>query len=103
MEPFELHPDFYNRPIRLNEEEKADPQDVLRSFFINNPLSAIRQALWKMVEACVGTPNEMAFETGELRENLLLFYAQLEQALEAALLLSEQYPQRRKPNPDANS
>lgn len=96
MTHFTLHPQFYNRPIRLSEEEQDDPQDVLHGFFINNPLSAIRETLWKMMEACIGTPDELAFETPENRENLLLFYDELEQALEAALLVNEQWPGRKK-------
>jgi hypothetical protein len=87
MDPFVLHPDFYNRPIRLTEEEMANAPEVLRRFFAGTSLSETRGLLWKMVEACVGHPNEMAFETPDLRQNVLLLYYDLERALEAAWLL----------------
>jgi hypothetical protein len=90
MEPFELHPDFYDRPIRLTEEEMADPLAVLRFFFSGTPLSETRQMLWDMVTASLRIRDCLAFETPEQRENLLLLYHDIERALEAAWLISEQ-------------
>ncbi len=33
MYNFELHPEFYNLPVLLNEEEKQEPLAVIRKFF----------------------------------------------------------------------
>ena len=88
MNPFELHPDFYNQPIHLTPEEMSDPREALRDIFLSTTLLEMRQHLWKMVEACIGTVDPGAFETGEQRQDLLLAWHDVERALEAALLLS---------------
>ncbi|MET0392735.1 MAG: hypothetical protein ABW019_06320 [Chitinophagaceae bacterium] len=88
MNPFELHPEFYNQPIHLTPEEMSDPREALRDIFLSTTLCEMRQHLWKMVEACIGTVDPGAFETGEQRQDLLLTWHDLERALEAALLLS---------------
>jgi hypothetical protein len=88
MEHFEYHPDFYGRPIRLDKNEMSDPREALRNTFLSTSLLEMRQALWKMAEACVGTPDQSAFETPEQRQNLLLAYQDIEKALEAGWLLS---------------
>ncbi|MET0391977.1 MAG: hypothetical protein ABW019_02500 [Chitinophagaceae bacterium] len=88
MNPFELHPEFYDQPIHLTPEEMSDPRQALRDIFFSTALWEMRQYLWKMVEACIGTPDPGAFETNEQRENLLLAYYDLERALDAAALLA---------------
>lgn len=101
MNPFELHPEFYNQPIRLDKHEMSDPGEALRDIFLSTTLPEMRQALWKMVEACIGTPDESAFETPEQRQNLLLAWQDMEKALEAASLLSGGGKQGNKTTPPA--
>lgn len=90
MTPFKLHPDFYNRPIRLTEEEKANPLEVLRIFFVETNLSEIRSELWQVVATCASVQDSV-FDDPIKRQNLLILYREVERALEAALLLSEQW------------
>jgi len=88
MTPFELHPDFYNQPIRLDDAEKAEPLEVLQDFFNHCAFTDIRRLLWLMTEASLARPNS-AFDNASERQTLLWFYRSLETVLEAARLLCE--------------
>lgn len=88
MTPFETHPAFYNRPIRLSAEEKAAPLEVLQDFFQTCPLATLRRLLWQTVEAALALPHSVYDEATE-RQHLLWLYRELETALEAAALLCE--------------
>lgn len=70
MEPFQLHPTFYNQPIRLSPEEQADPLEVLHNLFDNCPLSTLRKTLWEMVEASLALPHSVYDAAGERRSLL---------------------------------
>lgn len=96
MNSLQLHPEFYSQPIHLSPEEMNDPKDTLRDIFAGTSLLEMRQQLWKMVEACIGTPDPDAFETGEQRQNILLTYHDIERVLEAALLLSRTRKETKK-------
>lgn len=87
MNPFQSHPDFYNRPIRLSPEE-TEPLEVLQSFFQNCPLAEVRRILWQMVETSLVVPYSVFDEAGH-RQTLLWFYRELETVLEAGWLLCE--------------
>lgn len=89
MNLFQSHPDFYNQLIRLSEEEKAEPHEVLHNFFQNCPFAVIRQTLWSMVETSLAVPYSVYDNAGE-RQTLLWFYRELETVLEAAFLLSKE-------------
>lgn len=87
MEPFSLHPAFYNRPIRLGAEETTDPQQVLQDFFQTCPLAEIRRVLAQTIEAALSLPYSPFDAAGE-RQSLLWLHRHIEEVLEAAWLLS---------------
>lgn len=89
MNHFQHHPVFYNRPIRLSEEEQANPLEVLQDFFFCNRLHELRELLWNMVANSLCVPDSV-FDKAIERQNLLGLYQDLERVLEAALLLSGQ-------------
>lgn len=89
MNHFQNHPVFYNRPIRLSEAEQVNPLEVLQDFFFCNRLHELRQLLWNVVTNSLCVPDSV-FDKAAERQNLLGLYRDLERALEAALLLSEQ-------------
>jgi hypothetical protein len=91
MNTFKLHPAFYNQPIRLSEEEQANPLEVLQDFFFCNQLQDIRPLLWNMVVTSLCMPHSVFDEAGQ-RQSLLGLYRDLERVLEAARLLCEQKP-----------
>jgi len=88
MNSFQLHPDFYNRPIQLSPGEQTKPMEILRNFFDNCPLATVRKTLWQMVETALAVPYSVYDNAGE-RQSLLWFYRELEMALEAGWLLSQ--------------
>lgn len=88
MTPFSLHSDLYNQPIRLDPAGQKVPIEILQDFFSNCPLSTIRELLWEMTEAALSLPDS-TYDEADKRRHLLWFYRQLEEALEAAWLLSE--------------
>jgi hypothetical protein len=81
----EKRKEFYNQPIRLDTEK---PNEVIKNFFSAYELSEIRQYLWNMVEVSITTDNRI-FDEARDRENLMWFYSQLEELIEAAYLLSK--------------
>lgn len=89
MNHFQNHPVFYNRPIRLSEEEQANPLEVLQGFFFCNRLHELRDMLWSMVSNSLCVPDSV-FDKAEERQSLLGLYRDIERVLEAALLLTRQ-------------
>jgi len=95
MNYFQTHPGFYDEPIRLSEEEKGEPLEILRSFFQNCPLSQIRRLLWQMVETSLAVPYSV-FDKASERQTLLWFYREVETVLEAGLLICQQHDNKKK-------
>jgi hypothetical protein len=87
MTPFELHPRFYNQPIRLSKEEQAEPLEILQDFFQTTPFPDIRRLLWQLVETSLCVPHSVWDDASD-RQTLLWFYRELERSLEAARLLA---------------
>lgn len=91
MNQFQNHPDFYDKPIRLSEEQNAQPLGVLRQFFQNCHLHEIRKTLWKMLETSL-TVRYSIFDDAAERSHLFWFYRELETMIEASFLLCDQLP-----------
>jgi len=87
MTPFTLHPEFYDRPIRLDATEQKYPLTVLREFFDECPLGQVRQTLWQMVETALQADHTL-YDKAPDRHHLLWFYRSAEAVLEAGWLLS---------------
>jgi hypothetical protein len=92
MSPFQLHSEFYNHPIRLTEEQRENPSDVLTEFFSDYSLSEVRDILNANAEVCL-TCDMHPFEAGERRANFMHFQQKIELLLEAAFLIAKQQPQ----------
>jgi hypothetical protein len=91
MNQFQNHPDFYDKPIRLSEEQRAEPVGVLRLFFQNCHLHEIRKTLWKMLETSL-TVRYSIFDDAAERSHLFWFYRELETMVEASFLLCDRLP-----------
>jgi hypothetical protein len=89
MNPFINHPEFYNRPIRLDKDERDSPVEVMEDFFDSYRLHEVRQILWDMVQTAVTTDNYL-FNDFDRRDFLFLFYEKLERFLESGFLLANQ-------------
>ncbi|OQP57605.1 hypothetical protein [Niastella populi] len=85
-----LHPEWYNTPLRLNEQEKSDPLSVLYEFFQSYHLNDIRQILWGWTVTVVSSsPNCVSNDPRE-RNNHLFFYEKIEQLIEACWMIHSQ-------------
>lgn len=82
MRNFELHPEFYNQPILLTEEEKKNPLPVIREFFGDVKLVEVRMHLYNLLEVALTRPNTIYDETSE-RDHLLFFIKQFEKIIDA--------------------
>lgn len=83
MDHFELHPEFYNNPILLTEEEKLNPVEVIKEFFSEVNLLEVRMHLGKLIEVALTSNNYFFLESSE-RGEILAFSKQLEKLVEAA-------------------
>ncbi len=85
MHNFELHPEFYNKPILLTEEEKKDPSTVIKQFFEDVKLVELRIHLHNLLEVALTRPNTIYDDSSE-RDAVLCFVKQLVKIIEAAYL-----------------
>lgn len=83
MQPFDLHPEFYNQPIWLTEEEKQNPMLVIKQFFDDVKLIEVRTHLYNLLEVAI-TKNDTIYDDAKERDAVLCFVKQLEKLVEAA-------------------
>lgn len=87
MYNFELHPEFYNQPILLTEEEKKDPSTVIKQFFDDVKLVEVRIHLHNLLEVALTRPNTIYDDPSE-RDEVLCFVKEFEKLVEASHLIS---------------
>lgn len=87
MGMYSIHQVFYDKPIRISKEEQIKPLEVIRHFCGAYHLHEIRQYLSDSLEVALTTEN-CIYEEAESRNSLLVFYRQLEEALEAIYLIN---------------
>lgn len=86
MHNFELHPEFYNQPILLTEEETKDPSSVIKQFFEDIKLIEVRIQLHNLLEAALTRPNTIYDDASE-RDTVVCFVKQLEKVIDATSML----------------
>lgn len=96
MSHFQQHPAFFNRPIKLTEEEKKAPIRVIIDFFTDYNLSEVREIHQSIDHVCL-TSDAPPFDNPEERDCLLAFRESEEKVLEAALILMETQPDASSP------
>ena len=84
------HPEFFNGPIGLTEEERNNPLKIVSCFFDDYSLSEIREHNQQMDHVCLSTDTAPFQEPGE-RDRLLCYRKDEERALEAAFILSQNH------------
>jgi hypothetical protein len=102
MSEFTNHPELFNRPVRLDKEETANPLKVISQFFEDYSLSEIRDHNRQMDCVCLSADSEGFQEPGD-RDFLLCYRNEEERVLEAAFLLSRNYDVADKPLQVENS
>lgn len=88
MPLFQDMPEFFDRPIRLTDEESENPHTVLHDFFTDYSLKELREILQANAEVCV-TSDLYPYDTGERRADLLYFLHKTEILFEAAFLIAK--------------
>lgn len=86
MSIFERNKEFYNYPIRLNEEQKKVPLQVITDFFIDFHLYESREHLATLLECALITSNGQFAEPAQ-RNAIFTFAEKLEELIEAVYIL----------------
>jgi hypothetical protein len=102
MSQYLNHPEFFNKPIRLTQDETNNPLGVVSRFFDDYSLGEIRAHNQQMDYVCLSTDSPPFQEPTE-RDRLLCYRNDEERALEAAFLLSRKYDSASKPAPAESS
>jgi hypothetical protein len=79
------NPNVFNQPLRLTDEERANPHQVFAELFFDYSLSECRDWLWRIVNACLTSPDS-EFDDADKRSDLLHFAERLEAILEATTI-----------------
>ncbi|OQP45875.1 hypothetical protein A4H97_32050 [Niastella yeongjuensis] len=87
MKSHNLHPVWYNQPLRLNEDQLNSPELALDDFFEFYHLKEVREILWQWVREVVSSPGSILSDHQE-RNNHLFFYEKLEMLVEAAWVIN---------------
>jgi hypothetical protein len=82
MHPFDLHPEFYNKPILLKEEELANPIIVIQQFFDDYHLIEVRKHLHSLLEVAMTAPNTI-YDDASVRDAVVCFCERVEKLVEA--------------------
>ena len=88
MSRFKDHPDIYDQPICLSNEQISDPTLTIKEFFANYRLSELRKIQDDIQKVCL-TSEDAAFSDPKGRSNLLRYNDKLICLLEAASQLHE--------------
>lgn len=83
------HPQWYNQPLRLNEEERQNPVLVINDFFESYHLNDVRDILWNWTVEVLSSPGNISSEALE-RSNHIYFYEKMEMLIEAIFVLKNQ-------------
>jgi hypothetical protein len=92
---YNKHPQWYNQPLRLTQEQKRDPLPVLDDFFECYHLNEVRQTLWEWLTEVLSSQRSIAIEPLD-RNNYIYFYEKIEGIIEAAFILKNKIHKRRR-------
>jgi len=105
MSHFQRKKEIFNKPLRLTEEEEANPILAIDEFFQKYNLSEVRQLNQQMDQVCLSTDSP-PYEDADERAVLLSYREDEETVMEAAFLLwqmSESRPNPISPDPPEKS
>ena len=88
MRTLNKHPDWYNQPLRLSEEERENPRLIIENFFESYHLQEVREILWNWMVEIVSSSRSIAQE-GKQRNDHIYFYEKIETLVEAVYLMNQ--------------
>jgi hypothetical protein len=80
------HPQWFNQPLRLTEEERKNPLLVLKEFFECYHLNDTRNINWNWLVEILSSTGSISSEALD-RNNHIFFYEKLEALIEACYLI----------------
>jgi hypothetical protein len=80
------HPEWYNEPLRLSEEQKEIPLLVIKDFFEWYHLNDLREILWAWTNAVISSPTSISNDPVD-RSNHMHFYEKIEELIEATFVI----------------
>jgi hypothetical protein len=89
------HPQWYNQPLRLTEEQRKNPMMVFDDFFECYHLNDVRDILWKWTVEIVSSPGSISSEPLE-RSNHFYFYEKMETLIEAIYIMKNRINEQSK-------
>jgi hypothetical protein len=94
MSEFLSHPEFFNQPVCLSQDELEFPMKVINQFFSDYSLSEVRDIHDNIGEVCL-TSDSPPFSDGDQRANFLLYQNNVIRFFEAVFVLAEIKAQRK--------
>ncbi|WP_081170382.1 hypothetical protein [Niastella populi] len=88
------HPQWYNQPLRLTNEQKSDPLLVLDDFFECYHLNDVRQLLWQWFSVMITSQRGIAIDPLD-HDNHLFFYEKIEGIIEVAYVMKRKIHKQR--------
>jgi hypothetical protein len=85
---YNKHPQWYNQPLRLNEEQKRNPLEVFEEFFQCYHLNETRQIFWDWLTEVVSSLRSISSDSND-RSNHMYFYEKMEELIEAAFIITK--------------
>lgn len=85
MRTHNKHPQWYNVPLRLTNEEKHNPFIVFSDFFDHYHLNEVREIFWNQLVTVLSSENES--HNPIVRSNHIFFYEKIETLIEAAYVI----------------
>lgn len=85
MKTYNKHPEWYNQPLRLSQDQKQSPYLAIEDFFECYHLHEVREILWNWMVEVISSPRGISHEHFE-RNGHLYFYEKIEQLVEGAYM-----------------
>jgi hypothetical protein len=86
MRTFNKHPQWYNVPLRLSDEQKHDPFIVINDFFESYQLNEVREVFWNWLVEVLSSDHSISSDAHD-RNNHVYFYEKIEELVEVVYVL----------------
>lgn len=93
MKTHNNHPQWYNQPLRLNEDQRQNPILILDDFFECYHLNEVRELLWNWFVEVMSSPHGISIDPHE-RNNHIYFYEKIEALVEASFIIKKKVHKR---------
>jgi hypothetical protein len=89
------HPQWYNQPLRLNDEQRRNPLEIFEEFFENYHLNDTREILWYWLTEVLSS-SRLIPKGQHHQGNQMYFYEKMEELIEAAYVMRRKIHKHRR-------